>query len=170
MSWLRNTLSGADECSVSCLMCFYVNVCVYICLLLFKCRGRVFVLDFTSMRVCDLEFDLVRRLSTPSSSTATPTNTSPTPSCLTVWKYYCRDNFGWREYSEVRHLIFSFTFYLWNSPKRSTFNLKTKKISLFLMTILFRFSLLYCRIMLRFGLDAVGFFKLLDCAGLGCIE
>ncbi|KAA0714841.1 TCDD-inducible poly [ADP-ribose] polymerase [Triplophysa tibetana] len=65
-----------------------------------KFPGRVFVLDFTSMRVCDLEFDLVRRLSTPSSSTDTPTNTSPTPSCLTVWKYYCRDNFGWREYSE----------------------------------------------------------------------
>ncbi|KAL0168346.1 hypothetical protein M9458_036568, partial [Cirrhinus mrigala] len=40
------------------------------------------------------------RLSTPSSSTATPTNTSSTPNCLTVWKYYCRDNFGWREYSE----------------------------------------------------------------------
>ncbi|ROJ29143.1 TCDD-inducible poly [ADP-ribose] polymerase [Anabarilius grahami] len=52
------------------------------------------------MRVCDLEFDLVRRLSTPSSSTATPTNTSPTPDCMSVWKYYCRDNFGWREYSE----------------------------------------------------------------------
>ncbi|KAK1785357.1 hypothetical protein P4O66_018737, partial [Electrophorus voltai] len=63
-------------------------------------RGRVFMLDFSAMRVCDLEFDLVRRLSTPSSSVATPPNTSPTPSCLTTWKYYCRDNFGWREYSE----------------------------------------------------------------------
>uniref|UniRef100_A0A671KL27 TCDD-inducible poly(ADP-ribose) polymerase n=1 Tax=Sinocyclocheilus anshuiensis TaxID=1608454 RepID=A0A671KL27_9TELE len=67
-----------------------------------KFLGRVFTLDFSAMRVCDLEFDLVRRLSTPSSSTTTPTNTSPTPNCLTVWKYYCRDNFGWREYSEVR--------------------------------------------------------------------
>ncbi|XP_052008920.1 protein mono-ADP-ribosyltransferase TIPARP [Xyrauchen texanus] len=65
-----------------------------------KFLGRVFTLDFSAMRVCDLEFDLVRRLSTPSSSTDTPTNTNPTPNCLTVWKYYCRDNFGWREYSE----------------------------------------------------------------------
>uniref|UniRef100_A0A8C2FAL3 TCDD-inducible poly(ADP-ribose) polymerase n=1 Tax=Cyprinus carpio TaxID=7962 RepID=A0A8C2FAL3_CYPCA len=65
-----------------------------------KFLGRVFTLDFSAMRVCDLEFDLVRRLSTPSSTTATPTNTSPTPNSLTVWKYYCRDNFGWREYSE----------------------------------------------------------------------
>ncbi|XP_076850837.1 protein mono-ADP-ribosyltransferase TIPARP [Brachyhypopomus gauderio] len=65
-----------------------------------KFLGRVFMLDFSAMRVCDLEFDLVRRLSTPSSSIATPPNTNPTPSCLTTWKYYCRDNFGWREYSE----------------------------------------------------------------------
>ncbi|KAI5097930.1 TCDD-inducible poly [ADP-ribose] polymerase, partial [Silurus meridionalis] len=32
-----------------------------------KFLGRVFMLDFSAMRVCDLEFDLVRRLSTPSS-------------------------------------------------------------------------------------------------------
>ncbi|KAK7882880.1 hypothetical protein WMY93_029054 [Mugilogobius chulae] len=37
-----------------------------------KYQGRVFSLDFGAMRACDLEFD----------------------------RYYCRDNFGWREYSE----------------------------------------------------------------------
>uniref|UniRef100_A0AAY5K6M0 TCDD-inducible poly(ADP-ribose) polymerase n=2 Tax=Esox lucius TaxID=8010 RepID=A0AAY5K6M0_ESOLU len=63
-----------------------------------KFQGRVFSLDFSAMRVCDLEFDRVRRLTTPSSPAAPATNT--TPSCYTVWKYYCRDNFGWREYSE----------------------------------------------------------------------
>ncbi|XP_066541715.1 protein mono-ADP-ribosyltransferase TIPARP isoform X2 [Hoplias malabaricus] len=65
-----------------------------------KFLGRVFMLDFSAMKVCDLEFDLIRRLSTPSSSGSTPSSTSLVPSCLTVWKYYCRDNFGWREYSE----------------------------------------------------------------------
>ncbi|XP_062860375.1 protein mono-ADP-ribosyltransferase TIPARP isoform X2 [Trichomycterus rosablanca] len=78
--------------------------------------NRLFMLDFSTMRVCDLEFDLVRRLSTPSSfgagsSSASPasgTNPAPysAPNYLTVWKYYCRDSFGWREYSEpVVHLI-----------------------------------------------------------------
>lgn len=66
-----------------------------------KFQGRVFSLDFGTMRVCDLEFDHVRRLTTPPSPLPAPTtNTSPTSSCHTVWKYYCRDNFGWREYSE----------------------------------------------------------------------
>ncbi|XP_049432312.1 protein mono-ADP-ribosyltransferase TIPARP [Epinephelus fuscoguttatus] len=66
-----------------------------------KFQGRVFSLDFGAMRVCDLEFDRVRRLTTPASPLPAPaTNPSPTPSCHTVWKYYCRDNFGWREYSE----------------------------------------------------------------------
>ncbi|KAM9853795.1 protein mono-ADP-ribosyltransferase TIPARP isoform 1-T1 [Aulostomus maculatus] len=66
-----------------------------------KFQGRVFFLDFGAMRVCDLDFDHVRRLTTPPSPLATPTtNPNPTPSCHTVWKYYCRDNFGWREYSE----------------------------------------------------------------------
>ncbi|XP_064841645.1 protein mono-ADP-ribosyltransferase TIPARP-like [Oncorhynchus masou masou] len=65
-----------------------------------KFQSRVFSLDFTTMRVCDLEFDRVRRLTTPSSPAAPPPNTNPTPNCHTVWKYYCRDNFGWREYSE----------------------------------------------------------------------
>lgn len=77
--------------------------------------GRAFTLHFGTMQVVDMEFDLVRRLSTPPSllttppsPTATPpvlaiapTSSSLVPSCHTVWKYYCRDNFGWREYSEV---------------------------------------------------------------------
>ncbi|XP_066565527.1 protein mono-ADP-ribosyltransferase TIPARP isoform X2 [Amia ocellicauda] len=58
-----------------------------------KYQGRVFTLDFSLMRVCDVEFDLVRRLATPSSTTVTS-------NYHMVWKYYCRDNFGWREYSE----------------------------------------------------------------------
>uniref|UniRef100_A0A8C9ZUD0 TCDD inducible poly(ADP-ribose) polymerase n=1 Tax=Sander lucioperca TaxID=283035 RepID=A0A8C9ZUD0_SANLU len=66
-----------------------------------KFQGRVFSLDFGAMRVCDLEFDRVRRLTTPASPLPIPTtNPNPTPNCQTVWKYYCRDNFGWREYSE----------------------------------------------------------------------
>lgn len=62
----------------------------------------MFSLDFGAMRVCDLEFDRIRRLSTPAGPLPVP-STSPgaNPSCHTVWKYYCRDNFGWREYSEV---------------------------------------------------------------------
>lgn len=63
-------------------------------------RGRVFSLDFGAMRVCDLEFDRMRRLTTPTSPLSTP-NPGAIPGCHTVWKYYCRDNFGWREYSEV---------------------------------------------------------------------
>uniref|UniRef100_A0A3P9KTD6 TCDD inducible poly(ADP-ribose) polymerase n=1 Tax=Oryzias latipes TaxID=8090 RepID=A0A3P9KTD6_ORYLA len=67
----------------------------------FKTQGRVFTLNFGTMQVCDLEFDCVRRLTTPPSPLPVPaTNPNPTPSCHTVWKYYCRDNFGWREYSE----------------------------------------------------------------------
>ncbi|XP_017275610.1 protein mono-ADP-ribosyltransferase TIPARP isoform X2 [Kryptolebias marmoratus] len=66
-----------------------------------KYQGRVFTLNFGTMQVCDLEFDCVRRLTTPPSSLPmSATNPNPTPSCHTVWKYYCRDNFGWREYSE----------------------------------------------------------------------
>ncbi|XP_061683926.1 protein mono-ADP-ribosyltransferase TIPARP [Syngnathoides biaculeatus] len=66
-----------------------------------KYQGSVFSLDFGAMRVCDLKFDRVRRLTTPPNPLAMPaTNPNPTPSCHTVWKYYCRDNFGWREYSE----------------------------------------------------------------------
>uniref|UniRef100_A0A8C7QK79 TCDD-inducible poly(ADP-ribose) polymerase n=1 Tax=Oncorhynchus mykiss TaxID=8022 RepID=A0A8C7QK79_ONCMY len=70
-----------------------------------KYQGRVFSLDFSAMRVCDLEFDHVRRLTTPSSPASPPPNTNPAPNCHTVWKYYCRDNFGWREYSEVSPVV-----------------------------------------------------------------
>lgn len=64
----------------------------------------MFTFDFGSMRVCDLEFDHVRRLTTPASPLPIPAvNLNTNPSCHTVWKYYCRDNFGWREYSEVSH-------------------------------------------------------------------
>lgn len=65
-----------------------------------KFHGRLFSLDFGAMRVCDLEFDRVRRLSTPPSPQINPPSPNHVPSCHTVWKYYCRDNFGWREYSE----------------------------------------------------------------------
>ncbi|KAK6478673.1 protein mono-ADP-ribosyltransferase TIPARP-like [Huso huso] len=58
-----------------------------------KYQGRVFALDFSLMRVADVEYDLVRRLSTPPS-------TNLNSNYHTVWKYYCRDSFGWREYSE----------------------------------------------------------------------
>uniref|UniRef100_A0AAV2J951 TCDD-inducible poly [ADP-ribose] polymerase n=1 Tax=Knipowitschia caucasica TaxID=637954 RepID=A0AAV2J951_KNICA len=61
-----------------------------------KYQGRVFSLDFGAMRVCDMEFDRVRRLTTPPGTTSP----IPSPNCHTTWKYYCRDNFGWREYSE----------------------------------------------------------------------
>lgn len=64
-------------------------------------RGRMFSLDFGTMRVCDLDFDHVRRLTTPPNPLATSAP-YPSSSCRSVWKYYCRDNFGWREYSEVR--------------------------------------------------------------------
>lgn len=75
-------------------------------------RGRVFLLEFATMRVCDLEFDCVRRLTTPPCPLPVPAaNPNSAPSCHTVWKYYCRDNFGWREYSEVRFHVFVFPFY-----------------------------------------------------------
>lgn len=68
-------------------------------------RGRMFSLDFGAMRVCDLEFDRIRRLSTPSGPLPVASSSpAANPSCHTVWKYYCRDNFGWREYSEVSPL------------------------------------------------------------------
>lgn len=65
-------------------------------------RGRMFSLDFGAMRVGDLAFDRVRRLTTPTGPLPVlGANAGANPSCHTVWKYYCRDNFGWREYSEV---------------------------------------------------------------------
>ncbi|XP_036410239.1 protein mono-ADP-ribosyltransferase TIPARP-like isoform X2 [Megalops cyprinoides] len=65
-----------------------------------KYQGRVFMLDFSTMQVRDLEFDQVRRLSTPSLTTTAPPDANPAASYHTVWKYYCKDNLGWREYSE----------------------------------------------------------------------
>ncbi|KAJ8274196.1 hypothetical protein COCON_G00088210 [Conger conger] len=71
--------------------------------------GRVFTLDLCTMRVQDHEFDQVRRLSAPSSpsssssssSAATPPDANPASNCHTVWKYFCKDNLGWREYSKL---------------------------------------------------------------------
>lgn len=57
-------------------------------------QGRVFSLDFNLMTVYDVEFNQVRRLSTPSTA-------SSGSQFHTVWKYYCREHFGWREYSEA---------------------------------------------------------------------
>ncbi|XP_005987360.1 protein mono-ADP-ribosyltransferase TIPARP [Latimeria chalumnae] len=60
-----------------------------------KYQGLEFVLDLNLMKIYEsTEFDQVRRLSTPSV-------TSSNPNQDTVWKYYCRDHFGWREYSET---------------------------------------------------------------------
>ncbi|XP_060690798.1 protein mono-ADP-ribosyltransferase TIPARP isoform X1 [Hemiscyllium ocellatum] len=57
-------------------------------------QGRVFSLDFNLMTVYDAEFNQVRRLSTVSLA-------SSNSQFHTVWKYYCREHFGWREYSEA---------------------------------------------------------------------
>ncbi|XP_035280022.1 protein mono-ADP-ribosyltransferase TIPARP-like [Anguilla anguilla] len=66
-----------------------------------KHQGRVFTLDLCTMRVQDHEFDRVRRLSTPASSVATPPESGPASNYHTVWKYFCKDNLGWREYSKL---------------------------------------------------------------------
>lgn len=85
---------------------FFFMLIIFKVILTLCSRGRVFSLDFGTMQVCDLEFDRVRRLTTPASPLPIPTtNPNPTPSCHTVWKYYCRDNFGWREYSEVSRSV-----------------------------------------------------------------
>ncbi|XP_069752986.1 protein mono-ADP-ribosyltransferase TIPARP isoform X1 [Narcine bancroftii] len=57
-------------------------------------QGRIFSLDFNLMVVYDAEFNQVRRL-----STASVANSGS--QFRTVWKYYCREHFGWREYSEA---------------------------------------------------------------------
>ncbi|NXK68149.1 PARPT polymerase, partial [Sylvietta virens] len=65
-----------------------------------KYRGQEFWVDLNLMKLYDsAEFDQMRRLSTASC----PSSSS---SCYTVWKYFCRDHFGWREYSEVWPLPF----------------------------------------------------------------
>ncbi|KAM3835516.1 protein mono-ADP-ribosyltransferase TIPARP [Vipera latastei] len=57
-------------------------------------RGQEFLVDLSALTFYDTtEFDQLRRLSTPV-CTSTDSNYN------TVWKYFCRDHFGWREYSE----------------------------------------------------------------------
>nr|XP_033814079.1 protein mono-ADP-ribosyltransferase TIPARP [Geotrypetes seraphini] len=59
-----------------------------------KYQGREFLVDLNFMSIYEsAEFDQIRRLSTVSC-------TSSNSNYHTVWKYFCRDHFGWREYSE----------------------------------------------------------------------
>uniref|UniRef100_A0A803Y200 Poly [ADP-ribose] polymerase n=1 Tax=Meleagris gallopavo TaxID=9103 RepID=A0A803Y200_MELGA len=59
-----------------------------------KYRGHEFWVDLNVMKLYEtVEFDQMRRLSTPSC----PSSSS---NYYTVWKYFCRDHFVWREYSE----------------------------------------------------------------------
>lgn len=58
-------------------------------------RGQECWVDLNLMKFYESsEFDQMRRLCTASC----PSSSS---NCYTVWKYFCRDHFGWREYSEV---------------------------------------------------------------------
>lgn len=58
-------------------------------------RGQEFWADLNAMNVYETtEFDQLRRLSTPPSSNVNAVY-------HTVWKFFCRDHFGWREYPEV---------------------------------------------------------------------
>ncbi|CAH2247340.1 TCDD-inducible poly [ADP-ribose] polymerase [Pelobates cultripes] len=57
-------------------------------------QGHEFIVDLNCMSIYEsLVFDQIRRLSTPCTSTEIN-------NYHTVWKYFCRDHFGWREYSE----------------------------------------------------------------------
>ncbi|KAM9317271.1 protein mono-ADP-ribosyltransferase TIPARP [Gastrophryne carolinensis] len=57
-------------------------------------QGHDFLVNLDCMTIYEsLEFDQIRRLSTPSTS-------GVSSNYHTVWKYFCRDHFGWREYSE----------------------------------------------------------------------
>ncbi|KAG8445262.1 hypothetical protein GDO86_010152 [Hymenochirus boettgeri] len=57
-------------------------------------QGHEFLVELNCMDIYESpEFDQIRRLSTITTS-STSTNYH------TVWKYFCRDHFGWREYSE----------------------------------------------------------------------
>lgn len=59
-------------------------------------RGHDFLVNLDCMTIyesSEFEFDQIRRLSTPSTS-------GLGSNYHTVWKYFCRDHFGWREYSE----------------------------------------------------------------------
>lgn len=64
-------------------------------------RGQEFWADLNAMNVYETtEFDQLRRLSTPPSSNVNSVY-------HTVWKFFCRDHFGWREYPEVFTSSFS---------------------------------------------------------------
>lgn len=57
-------------------------------------QGQEFIVELNCMHIYEsLVFDQIRRLSTPSTSAAAS-------NYHTVWKYFCHDHFGWREYSE----------------------------------------------------------------------
>ncbi|EPY78368.1 hypothetical protein CB1_001103008 [Camelus ferus] len=59
-----------------------------------KYGGQEFWADLNAMNVYETaEFDQLRRLSTPPSSNVNSVY-------HTVWKFFCRDHFGWREYPE----------------------------------------------------------------------
>ncbi|XP_036705960.1 protein mono-ADP-ribosyltransferase TIPARP isoform X2 [Balaenoptera musculus] len=59
-----------------------------------KYGGQEFWADLNAMNVYETtEFDQLRRLSTPPSSNVNSIY-------HTVWKFFCRDHFGWREYPE----------------------------------------------------------------------
>nr|XP_003218265.2 PREDICTED: TCDD-inducible poly [ADP-ribose] polymerase [Anolis carolinensis] len=56
--------------------------------------GHEFLVDLNALTLYDTtEFDQLRRLSTPGCMNANS-------NYYTIWKYFCRDHFGWREYSE----------------------------------------------------------------------
>lgn len=60
-----------------------------------KYGGQEFWADLNAMNVYETtEFDQLRRLSTPPSSNVNAVY-------HTVWKFFCRDHFGWREYPET---------------------------------------------------------------------
>ncbi|XP_032486496.1 protein mono-ADP-ribosyltransferase TIPARP isoform X1 [Phocoena sinus] len=60
-----------------------------------KYGGQEFWADLNAMNVYETtEFDQLRRLSTPPSSNVNSIY-------HTVWKFFCRDHFGWREYPEA---------------------------------------------------------------------
>ncbi|KAJ8378123.1 hypothetical protein AAFF_G00248370 [Aldrovandia affinis] len=65
-----------------------------------KYQGCVFTLDLHTMQMHDFVYDQVRRLTTPPCPVTTPPDANPTSNYHTVWKYYCKDDLGWREYSE----------------------------------------------------------------------
>ncbi|XP_053167121.1 protein mono-ADP-ribosyltransferase TIPARP [Hemicordylus capensis] len=59
-------------------------------------QGHEFLVDLNALTLYDTtEFDQLRRLSTPLCTSA-----SANSNYYTIWKYFCRDHFGWREYSE----------------------------------------------------------------------